>query len=221
MMNGQNPCVYPNCRDIDGNPELTDQTICPKCRRAFRGLIPRIVKQYALLRLDLPTPAATGGTRVKTSPEPGHPAEWASDTARDIAAKLNETEDALRDHVGLIPAPHPFTSEPGRVEHAYRTLTAHFDALCDSPGAATAAQELHDLHRSIRTRLGETSPRQHLPTPCPDCGLLTLSRFVGFDRSDRITCGNCRCVIRAEHYELYVRGVLTDLLGDTPTVTGD
>lgn len=209
-------CVYPSCGYGQPEPALAeDGPFCSPCRHRFRRTITWLVHDWIHLRSTLPKP--TGGNldnRIKrSSPTPGHPAEWASDTTRRIADTLNEIDDDLCDHLNRLPPPPPQASELARVRHAYGTLTRNFDALVLAPCAEPAATEIHDLHRHIRTRLGRTNPKIHVPTPCPSCGLILLSRHIGLDRSDRIVCENPDCdrVVKEEHYALLVRIILEEL----------
>lgn len=215
------PCVYPGCRDIEGNPRLTQNTICDPSRRHYRRLLDWIALDYITIRQTMPQPITTGtNVRASNRREYGHPAEWASDALRRIADLLNDTEDDLRDYRHDDPAPHPGHSEPRRVAHAHHYLTNRMDDLCEYPGAEDKCVELYDIHGKMRAALGQTRPRWHLPTPCPQCELATLSRTIDLAGTDAITCENCGTVIPESHYEFYARIVLDEILDvadDTPT----
>lgn len=147
----------------------------------------------------------------------GHPAEWASDTARAIADQLNEAHDNLADHLGHAPPPHPGNREYGRVAHAHHYLTSWFERLCTMPGGADTAEALYDLNRTIRHGLGRTDPRSFLPVPCPSCELLGLVRTVsGDDGKDEVTCHACGVKIPSERYAWWTRRLLEELVVDTP-----
>jgi hypothetical protein len=105
---------YPGCRDLDGNPRLTRDVICEYSRRHYGQVLDRLALHYVLLRRTLPQPAASPGERVMrvVAREYGHPAEWASDTARAIADQLGEAHDGLAEHLHHDPPPHPGHYEP-------------------------------------------------------------------------------------------------------------
>jgi hypothetical protein len=207
------PCVYPGCRDSDDNPRLTRDTVCDRCRHHYGRTLDRIALDYVALRKNLPA-RATLGVDVKRAAarEYGHPREWASDMCAKIADCLNWTEDALRDHRGDEPPPHPGHAEYRKVVHAHHYLSNHLDSLCTMPGAGDIASELLDVHKEARRGLGYTSPYWRLHTPCPDCELVTLVRHVDQAGGDQVECQNCRRVIENQHYKLYARIVLDDML---------
>lgn len=210
---GIRPCLYPRCNDGQGNARLTYDGICGPCQHRYARLLGWVVMDYVTLRATMPAPSFGKGERVSgNSREPGHPAEWASDTAAHIAGVLNEIEDGLRDHLDDPPAPHPGTSEARRVAHAYTYLQPRVPQLSTYPGAQDTARELTELHGRIRGALGQTRDRQHVAAPCPDCELLTLYRTVDRSTTDEITCENCHRTITAEHYGLYARIVLDEAL---------
>lgn len=216
------PCVYPGCRDTDGNPTLTRHVICDPCRRRYRRLLDRIALDYTTIRATMPqpTPEASDTTRAPTVRSYGHPAEWASHTLATIAGTLNWIEDDLRDTLGDDPPPHPGHSEHRLVAHAHHYLTTRFDALCaHHPAAGDTATELDQLHGHIRRQLGHTRARWHLPTPCPDCDLLTLTRAIDRAGTDEITCAHCGLAIPHSHYEFYTRILVDEYIhaADTPT----
>lgn len=213
------PCRYPGCRDSDGNPRLTRDTICEPSRRHYRKILDRLAEEYVLLRVTLPKPVPPPGERVMrvVAKEYGHPAEWASDTARAVADQLNDAHDSLAEHLHHDPPPHPGSREYGRVAHAHHYLTSWFDRLCTYPAAADTAEALHDLDRIIRRGLGKTDPRSFLPVPCPSCELLGLVRTVSLtDGTDEVTCHACKERIPSERYAWWTRRLLQELVVDTP-----
>jgi hypothetical protein len=185
--------------------------MCKHCQRRFARLLGWLVMDWVHLATALPTPSAGGRQEVRTSQKVyGHPAEWASDTAADIAAVLNATHDALADHLGHRSAP----TSPGevfRVRAAWDFLECRIPELALYSGGEDAAIEMRDLHGKIRSRLGLTRPRQLLPTPCPACDLRTLFRSIDA-YNDSIECGACGHIIREEHYPFYTRLVLDTIL---------
>lgn len=216
MTHNISPCPYPGCRDLEGNARLTRDVICESSRRHYRQLLDRLALHYILLRVTLPRPVAPPGEKVMriVAREYGHPAEWASDTARAVADQLNDAHDSLAEHLQHDPPPHPGSREYGRVALAHHYLTSWFDRLCTYPAAGDTAEALYDLDRTIRAGLGKTDPQRHLPVPCPECELLTLVRSLDRDGTDEVTCRNCNHVIRAEHYGLWTRMLIDDILGD-------
>ena len=209
------PCIHPWCTRNGHDPELTRGTMCPPCRRHYRREIDWLVIDYVTIKHNLPQPITnTENTRRTSSRTYGHPAEWASDQAELIAAALNQTEDALREHLGHTPALPEKASETRRVNAAYRYLTDQFDALTTYPDARDTAVYLHDLHANNRRALGLTRLYQRLSVPCPDCDTASLVRSVGL-----ITCGDCGREIREEHFGLFARLALDSLIAEYDTRT--
>lgn len=208
------PCPYPGCRDINGQPHLTRQTICDPSRRHYRRVLDRLVLGYLEIRATLPKPPAgtSNSTVIRTSKkEYGHPAEWASDFARLIADHLNEAHDGLADHLNHTPAPHPGNREVGKVSCAYRYLTNWFSELCTYPAAADTAIALVDLDRKVRSGLGRSTPRRGLHIPCPECELLTLTRRLDVEESG-VDCTGCGNHIPEQEYGAWVRVLMDDIL---------
>lgn len=211
---GISPCTFPNCRDMNGDPQLTSLGMCEPCQRRFARLIGWLVMDWVHLATELPTPARRGRQERETAQKVfGHPAEWASDTAAEIAGILNEHHEGLADELGDSPPPHPGTSEAVRVRAAWDYLECRVDRLAASSFGGDAAVDIKDLHGQVRSRMGLTKPRQLLPTPCPSCELRTLFRSVDVG-ADSIDCGNCGHTIREEHYPFYTRVVLDTLLAE-------
>lgn len=212
---GVRPCVYPRCADVDGNPTLTDQGMCPACRRAYRQLLHRLVDDYAALHAQLGqlTAAPESGCGGRTAVSYGHPGEHLSDAKRRISGALDGAEDGLRDYLGDTPA-NPARRESRTVATASRYLAGHLEQLATYPGARDTAADLADAHHASRWALGWRPAAQHLPTPCPECELLTLARIVRWDRSDTISCSNCGAQISSESYGLWTR-IVAGQLADT------
>lgn len=212
------PCPYPGCRDIDGNPRLTRDVICEPSRRHYRLILDRLALHYVLLRRDLPRPAAQPGERVMrvVAKEYGHPAEWASDTARAIADQLGLAHEGLAEVLGHDGPPHEQSREHGRVAISYRYLTNWFDQLCTYAAAADTAEALYDLDRHVRRGLGKTNPQRHLPVPCPSCDLLTLVRNLDLDGTDLVECRACDEIIPADRYAWWTRTLLDEMDNDPP-----
>lgn len=210
------PCTYPGCRDVNGDPRLTRDIICDPSRRHYSMIIDRLVLHYVLIRTTMPQPVTPPGNqklmRVQTR-EYGHPREWASDTARDIADQLSEAHDALAEIVGMPGPPWHGHNETRRVNLSYRFLTAWFDRLCTMPGAGDTALALYELDRDVRRGLGKTVPRRFLPVPCPACELLGLVRTVtGDDGKDEVNCHVCGEQIPSERYAWWTRTLLDEMI---------
>lgn len=208
-------CPYPGCRDVDGNPRLTRDTICEPSRRHYRTLLDRLALHYVLLRVTLPKPTPPPGERIMRVAAKvfGHPAEWASDTAAAIATQLNDAHDTLAEHLHHEPPPHPGSREYGRVAHAHHYVTSWFAVLCTMPGAGDVAEALYDLDRDVRRGLGKTDPRRFLPVPCPSCGLLGLVRTIALDDgADSVECRSCGETIPSERYGWWTRTLLAEML---------
>lgn len=204
------PCVYPNCRDIDGNPRLTFDLICPRCRRQYRRVLDWLLLDFVWLKANLPAPFHDSDSRPYQSPKAksfGHPAEWASMACTEIASALNWAEDGLRDHLKHSPGIRPNARESIVVAHGHKYLTAQFEALCTYPAAADTAVELADLHGKIRSQRGLTRRLQLLPTPCPVCDVAALVRDVG-----QIGCENCGKIIDEMHYDWFAGYVVDQIL---------
>lgn len=211
------PCGYPGCRDVDGNPRLTRDTICMPSRRHYATIIDRLALHWVLLRRDLPAPAAPPGERVMriVAKEYGHPAEWASDTARLIADQFGWAHDGLAEHLGHDGPPHQSTREAGRVRTSHHYLTAWFERLCTYPAAGDTAETMYDLDRDVRRGLGKTDPRRFLPVPCPntECGLLGLVRTIDLATGeDHVDCHGCGEQIPAARYAWWTRTLLDEML---------
>lgn len=210
------PCQYPNCKDKDGSPHLTQETFCDACQRRYRKLIDWLVLDWVLLRTDLPKPVVIGDATSATPSKSktfGHPAEWASVTSAEIADALNWAEDALREYQGHEPPPHPGVRESGRVAHAYRYLTDQFTAACDFDAAVDTAVDFYDLHRKVRRALGYTRIVQWLPTPCPWCDTAALVRDIG-----RVECRECGKVVDEKHYGWFAGWIVDQLIEDYDTL---
>lgn len=208
------PCVYPGCRDEDGNPRMTRDVICDRSRYHYRRLLDWIGWDYVTLRATMPQPVRRGPrTRSSTSKVYGHPAEWASDTLAEIAGLLNGWEDTLREALGHEPAVHPGHAEHRRVALGLDYLTAWFDQLCTFDGAADAAVEFEAIHHSIQRGLGHTGRSEFVRLPCPHCGMLSLFRTIAAGR-DEIDCRNCGAVVTNAEYGLYTRILVDEALAE-------
>lgn len=209
------PCIYPGCDDGYGNPELTTQRMCHPSRNRYHKLLRWLTEDYVTLKASMPPPAKGETIRHGAPTSFGHPAEWASDTCRDIAGLLNDIEDQLRTTTNTGPALY-VAPEPVLVRNAYRYLTNHFETLCTYPNAGPTAQAVNDTHHTIRSALGKTRFVQKLPTPCPSCDTHALVRTI-----HQITCESCDRIILEEEYPFLARMVLDSLIDAYDTLHQD
>lgn len=217
-MSETKPCVYPGCRDISGNPQITSITICDSSRRHYRRNLDQLLLGYVQLRDELPRNQGRGLDEdpIKTPHrEYGHPAEWASDLSRLIADLLGEAHDGLAEYLHHDPPPHPGNREPGRVVVSFRYLTNWFDDLCTYPAAEDTAVSLYELSGQVRHGLGKSNRAKRLHIPCPECELLTLVRKLDRAGTDEVDCVNCGYHIAKEHYGLWARIIMDELLQAT------
>ena len=199
------PCIHPGC----DRPTITG--MCPGHLNRYSNLIEWLVIDYITLRTWFPTPASRDNQPRRGKPQSfGHPAEWASDHAADIAGILNETENDLREWLNMGTAVHPGHNEPRRVALAHRYLKPRINDLATYPGAKDKITELDELHHHYRRTLGYTRIVRLLPCPCPTCGTRTLTMRFGED--ERIDCGECGRHITAAEYPLLTRIVIDDLI---------
>lgn len=215
------PCVFPRCRDLDGNPRLTEDTICEPCRRRYARTLTWLREDFEYLARELPKPVGGRSGRGARRVSFGHPAAWASDLKALIAAVFNEVEDELRERAGHGAAPGKWVSEAARVQHAYDylRLDARIAELCEGDGAADIAADFADLHNKIRRQLGLTRQIQRLPVPCPGagCQALGLYREVG-----RVWCEICGMTFTDDQYHrlaLIVAGDVVSALDPDERIT--
>lgn len=213
-MSGVRPCVFPGCRDAEGNARLTQATICGGCRSRYRKVLGWLALDYTEL-LSLPQPAAdpfAEHKRRQLHQEFGHPAEWASDTLAAIAAWFNTAEHDLRCAKGEEPAVHPGHRELRRVVLGWNYLSVRFDDFCELEDAGRHADHAVTLHQKIRRSLGHTRIHYHITAPCPRCNMLTLFRTVDRSSADTIHCRNCDHRVSEDHFAFYVRVLLDRLV---------
>ncbi|WP_417233503.1 hypothetical protein [Arthrobacter sp.] len=201
------PCQYPTCNDGDGNPVLTTLTICEDCRPRYWTAIRRLVIDYVQLKANFPKPISGTAAPDKRPSRPlsfGHPAEWASATAWEVAALLTEIHHNVAEHNGDPDACQTRAAEPTRVNNALEYLSTHFESLCTMPAAGDVADEINTAHNQIRSRLGQTRRVEQLPTPCPRCNLRALTRTPG---DDTVECRACTHRMTHDIYLAHTRHV--------------
>ncbi len=205
-------CTHPDCKRDNGNPTHTPGGMCTPCQRRVATTLQRVVLDWVQLRRDLPAPNKTDRERGAKVKDYGHPAEWASDMAADIAACLYAAHDNLAEALDSTRPPKVAASEGAAVREAYNYLSVRIHKLAHQDWAPDIIVEWMGLHSKVRSQLGLTRPRIALPTPCPECELRTLTRYMDVQR-DWVECGNCQAQIKSEHYPLYTRLVLDELVG--------
>lgn len=158
----------------------------------------------------------------------GHPAEWASVKAAQIADLMTSWHDYLAEHRNETQPRRKrmrlddygtdvwawAVNEKERVVAAWRYLEPRLEQLVELVDAE-ALKELPDLHYGIRRALGVSQPKYTLPMPCPnsDCQLLTLTRVVGAGK-DFICCDHCGYTVKEEYYPLLIRITLDTLISE-------
>lgn len=161
----------------------------------------------------------------------GHPAEWASGKATEIADLMTSWHDYLAEERNeRLPRRKRMrqddegtdvwawaVNEKQRVVAAWRYLEPRCEQLVGLVDAE-ALKELPDLHYGIRRALGASMPKYTLPMPCPnsECQLLTLTRVVGVGQ-DFICCDHCGYTVKEEYYPLLIRITLDTLISDPQT----
>lgn len=187
-----------------------------KIRRNFYLL----ALDWVHLRTHLPAPAHSEKGRRPKIREYGHPAQWASDRAAEIAAMFNSWHELLASYRNETPPPPSTAAEQVRVVKAWNYLEPRFEQLVEVV-ELEALGEVSDLHFKIRRALGLSQPLQVLPVPCPngECQLRTLTRTISVGR-DHITCGTCGYTVvddvEGKNYEWLAR-VMLDILIDSAT----
>ncbi|GAC1377754.1 MAG: hypothetical protein NVSMB4_07350 [Acidimicrobiales bacterium] len=205
-------CVYPGCRGMDGKPRLTYHGVCGTCQPRFRRTLWWLVLDWVNLTTNWPSPAAGTSGRRATHTVYGHPAEWASETATEIADLLGEIHDALAEHLGHRRPPPSTSADRVRVRAWWQFVDARIPALCAWDNAHDTAVEVGDLHGRIRSQLGHNRPRYLLTgVRCTGCEARQLYRIVDAGR-DWVECAECGQETHEEQYGLLARRVLDDLI---------
>ena len=172
----------------------------------------RLAWDWVQLRWRLPKPVQQENGRRSAYREYGHPAEWASDKAAQIAALFHSWHEMLADERNETPPPPTRVAEVIQVSKAWTYLEPRIEQLVKLV-EPEAFRELVDLHHQIGNALGYGNPKQVLPIPCPDerCGLRTLTRNIAVGK-DYIVCGSCGYSVSERYYPLLVRITLDTLI---------
>lgn len=211
-------CAHPDCTRAEGKPAPTSQGVCEPCQRRIARRLNQLAADWVMLHALLPAPLKGDKTRGAKIRDYGHPAEWASDMAADIAECLNAAHDALADTRNETPPPPPTASETTRVRAAYNYLSVRIAALSHTDYVGDTITEWNGLHTKVRQHLGQTRPRIAMAAPCPQCSMRTLIRYIDV-RQDWVECGTCKLIITEDLYRFYAQVLLDEILTDTPPET--
>ena len=211
------PCVITTCTSDGGQPSITSQVMCGPCRRMFWRDLKCLVRDYAMIKDGLMVPRRPGDMPTTAGPARresfGHPAEWASDTCRDIADALDNIAQSHADAVGVrwSPVAAGGATESALVRRAYNYLWGSWERVCVWPDVGPHAEAVMDTHRTIRSTLGQARYVKRVDVPCPKCGLLSLAEETGV-----VWCRSAMCGYQAprEHFALCTRVLLWDLMAD-------
>ena len=200
------------CVSDSGQPVITGDVMCGSCRRVFAQELRWLVEDYAMLKTSMPSPrggTGLGKIRVARRDSYGHPREWASDMCRTIADVVFDLAAGFTAGDSSPATRRGVAGEVPTVSVAYKYLTDRWHDVCSWQGVTSHTEAVRDVHRSVRTALGYTRLVERLPTPCPACNRLTLTRETGV-----IRCGGdgCGTVIREEMYGWTARLVADDVL---------
>lgn len=190
--------------------------MCARSRRHYWNRVQGLVALYAEIKTAMPSLTRGEVSSSGTSKSFGHPAQWASDTAREIARLLNDLEDDLRDTLGHAPPPNEHTTSEARmVDHAWKYISNRFDALCTHPAAGDLAQGVLDLHSRIRGAMGYRRRFRYLPgVPCRACDVVGYMVAGDGEGSDRITCEKCDAELPPQLVEFTIRTVSEERLAN-------
>lgn len=196
--------------------------MCEFCRERFHQVMGWLYDDYQKLKTELPKPARTGGGSGGGSAPTGfgHPAEWASVTAQELAAWATEVHNNLRSTIRGDDTYEikPTMDERVRVIIAFTYLKKKFDKLCTWDQAGAIAAEAGDLHNTIRRGLGQSRLVQRLAAPCPRCEALTLTKSPGYDT---VTCSGCGYRMTGREYNIGALFALDDATGEAQSTRDD
>jgi hypothetical protein len=191
---GVRHCPVLGCHDDTGQPRpLTDQPLCHQCA----DKVTRVLNSL---------PALYGALRSRVRPATGHPEPLSGtrtpQTPLDLTATALATRitDTLHDYartalvlIGETPRGELPVREQWSIDQSMATLGGHAHTLYTHPyyGPAYADDVLRLAHRAWHVA-GWGTGRHNLTHPCPQCGLLTLTRYHSY--VDFVTCRWCRLV---------------------------
>lgn len=192
------PCKYPGCKDIDGNPELTETQFCVRCQTRLQRMLERLYESYGHLKTGLPRPMVTT-TAARGAPVKGygHPREWASSLAQDIARISATYTAALLKHLyghevrtafGW-PIADVLRLEESRLMHGCTIIwKQHWDQLIEWDQCPDMVEELSRLQSQAKFGLGEVRMVRRLIAPCPKCDVRALTTALA---SQTVECASC------------------------------
>lgn len=192
------PCKYPECKDVDGNPTLTDRQFCERCAGRFKRLLEDIADAYRLLKSELPKPMVTIiAARAASKKGFGHPREWASNLAQELTRVCAQYVAAFHQqlwgheiHTAFGQPIHTILrKDESRLMNACQlSMAQNFDALTEWEQCADLAEELSKLYGQYRYGTGATKLVRRLIAPCPKCDVRALTTREG---SGTIECASC------------------------------
>ncbi|MHB1472393.1 MAG: hypothetical protein ACYCV4_02000 [Dermatophilaceae bacterium] len=159
---------------------------------------------YATMGQPHPSPDQTRIRHVRSGY--GHPDAARSDWLRDLAGVLAGWEDVVRDREAHSPRRHRLGEHAATCASlTYLRAQVRVLARVDEETDGVVGGELAVLHRMALVLTDQARPDERVSVPCPQCGVLALSRHVGVDGGDRIRCGQCGVAYEAERYGWLVR----------------
>lgn len=210
------PCPYPRCPGPDGQPAITGQGICERCRgRVHRDLLAAPLL-YTHLHLSLPALAANDDDRVSGTPTPPTPLRpILLDAMTQLAETLAVWHHAVAEVCRLthLPSARSRTVREGwLVDRTVRVLAGRVEVAC-ATAPDLAALFARDLHYGRRL-IGVTPLVHRLVAPCPECDMRALVRRDG---ADIVYCRNCHAAWDEALYHHLTRVLAAEVNADTPT----
>ncbi|ADG98800.1 conserved hypothetical protein [Segniliparus rotundus DSM 44985] len=186
------PCQHPDCKDVNGNPRLTDRGMCDRCYERLPALVEGLVADYKWLKAAMPRPPAPDDLGRKATPTGwGHPAAWASAICADIAFWLHAARRLLAEAEDKTPPERP-GDERTAVALAHRAVNSKLDQFTKLDGAGEIVAQWLLLRKRVRVACGLARDVTWIPQPCPNpaCGdyLVFWIKDVGFEA---VRCEKC------------------------------
>jgi hypothetical protein len=195
-------CLYPACRDLDGQPRLTAAGICSVCQCHVERDLTRAPRIYVDLHLTLPPGNAVGRTeKVSGTRSPRAPLNMqVLATGSALCQVLTLWVSLVRVDLGMVIPPSGHVRESVAVARFSEWLLPRLAESCAiSPQSAMALRSVSSVARKL---LGLTKLVHRLASPCPDCGLLALFREDG---AAYVRCGMCGASWAEELYQSLAR----------------
>jgi hypothetical protein len=186
--------------------------LCPTCTRIVCDAITELPRDYVDLTLALAHGTAGLAELVSATPDPPAPlrvsvAALAAELVRVATTWAEPTADRL--NIDWDSQRMDRATRPGWVlQRAARLLAGNMPVLLalrdieirmwaengrysqlEPTDGITGAMELLELHRAVRSTLGQTRLVHQLPAPCPVCDAMALARDDG---DSFVHCQRCR-----------------------------